>query len=324
MENNFKTRNVLNFYSICTPHEGVRLANIGKLMDYLRVDYLNSTADNDQPFGLLAFDTEAASELFPGSSFLKNLNDPRRILLRGNVNYHIVGTRSYNNIGGGDYLAGDSTGMGASVPFELLTGGAVNRYPVYEGNHGYLLKNPDGIDYLIGNVLDSPRQDIEFTIEPKDVNYDFVLGYWLYNLKIDNGHARKLKIIDLAIDAYNKNGAWLYSQWYDPNTLADTEFPEDYHQWNQEMDIGETINLPISCHVDVDRSVPYDQAKPLQKAQTMAFTVRYQRADTKVFLSQRVTARLLGPYQYPTPPTLRSGGSRTVSPTAGLCFSEKR
>lgn len=322
MESNLRTRNVINFYSICTPHEGVRLANAANLLDYLRGEYFNSVADTDQPFGVFAFDTEATDELFPGSNFIKTLNNPNRILLRGNVDYHILGTRSYNNIGGGDYLAGGDTGMGKNVPFEMLTAGAVNRHLAYVGDHGYFLKNLDGIDYLTHNVLDIPRQDIVFTIEPQSSYIDIDSNQWNINIKIDNGHARKLKIIDMVIDVYSKSGEWVYTEWYNPNTLPDTEFPEDHYLWNRDMEIGETIDIPMACYPDRVRT-PYAYVDPLLKAMTMTVTIRYLQADTQYALSQRISATFNGPNQYPTTPKLRSSMKRAIFSAAGRLFPVK-
>lgn len=313
LENYSKTRNVLNFYSVCTPHEGVSVAIVSQLMDYLRNDYLNSTDDTDQPFGILAFDTEATSELFPNCKFLKDLNDPTRILFRGNVNYHIVGSKNFSGASG-DYLAGGDTGQAKNVPFEQITAGAVNRYYLPNNSHTSLVKTTPGINELIGAVFNRTKGSLALSVEPNDVYFDFSNNCWNFDLKFVNNSASTLKFIDMAFDVYDKDGIWSSGCWYNPTTQYPDHFPKDYTAWGETISPGGVRYIQLESKTDYYET-PYDQIPLADKASTLKFVVRYQDTATLRYYSERVISRHLGPGIFPTEPVWRSLTRGTVRNT---------
>jgi hypothetical protein len=304
LENYSKTRKVLNFYSVCTPHEGVALANMGQLMSYLRKDYLNSTDDNDQPFGVLAFDTEAAAELFPNCSFIKKINDPSRIMFRGSVNYHIIGAKEFG-ITGGDYLAGGDTGLAKNVSLGQITAGAINRYYLPNNSHGSLLKTNDGLDELVHSAFVRTQGYLVFTVEPSDAHINLSANRWYFDLKFFNPVSKTYKFIDMSIDVYDKNAVWSSGCWYSPLTQSPDKFPKTYTFWNEFILPHATHYIPLESKTD-EFETPYDDLFPADKAVTLAFIVRYQDTETLTYYSQRVVSRLIGPAGYPVEPTWRS------------------
>jgi pimeloyl-ACP methyl ester carboxylesterase len=322
LENYSKTRRVINFYSICTPHEGVEIANVSKLMKYLRDDYLNSTADTDQPFGILAFDTEATDELFPDCSFIRKLNDPDRILFPGHVNYYIVGT-DRSDLFSSDQLAGGDTGLAKNVPLEKITAGAVNRYFLAGNTHTSLLKTPEGIDKLIGTVMQDPAEVMNFYVTPTDVFFNIITNRWKFTSKFENIGPNPVKIIDMMMDAYDKDGKWIETEWYDPTTPVGVTYPQEYYLWNKSMPINSVLSIPISQRTDANET-PYNDPSldPRYKAGTASLSIRYQDQATLHVYAKRIKVRLMGVNDVPTEPVWRSA-SRAVAHRGGTLSPDK-
>lgn len=322
LENYSKTRRVINFYSICTPHEGVEIANVSKLMKYLRDDYLNSTADTDQPFGILAFDTEATDELFPDCSFIRKLNDPDRILFPGHVNYHIVGT-DRSDLFTSDQLAGGDTGLAKNVPLDKITAGAVNRYFLSGNTHTSLLKTTDGINKLISTVMQDPAEIMNFSATPTDVPFNIATNRWHFTLKFGNIGPNSAKIIDMMMDAYDKDGKWIETEWYDPTTLAGVTYPEEYYLWNKIMPINSVLDIPIVQRTDANETQYNDPGlDPRYKAGTASFSIRYQDQTTLHVYAKHIKVRLMGITDVPTDPIWRST-SRSVAKRNFLLSPDK-
>jgi len=304
LENYSKTRKVLNFYSICTPHEGVAVANIGLLMSALRKDYLNSTNDNDEPFGVLAFDTEAANELFPDCSFLTKLNNPGRIIFAGHVDYHIVGARKFS-LTGGDYLAGGDTGQAKNVSLDRITAGSVNRYYLPDNSHGSLLKTAAGLDQLCSTIFNTNYSPLIVSVAPSDVYFSIPENHWYWEINLHNNNFNSIKITDMSIESYNMNGVETNTYWYSPIIQYPDFYPETYLSWGADMYPQEKISISLSTSTDYN-NIPYDQLDPADKGATQVVNVRYQDLATKYYYTSRSVFRLLGPAGYPTEPTWRS------------------
>ena len=310
LENYSKTRKVLNFYAVCTPHEGVALANMGLLMSALRKDYLNSTDDTDQPFGVLAFDTEAANELFPNCSFLTKLNNPSRIIFAGHANYHIVGAKKFS-LTGGDYLAGGDTGQAKNVQLESMTAGAVNRYYLPDNTHGSLLKTANGLDQLCSTIFIRKYSPLIVTVSPVDNYLNTGDLLWSWNVQLYNNNWNSIQITDMYIEMYDMNGTQTSVSWYSPSVEWPNRYPQIFTSWGAFMSSQEKIYLSFENQVS-DAGILYDQLVYADKGATEVVVVRYQDTTTKDYYTSRAVFRLLGPAGYPTEPTWRSVTTRAT------------
>jgi len=310
LENYAKTRNVLNFYAICTPHEGVGLANMGELMYFFRNQYLNSTNDTDQPFGILAFDTAAANELFPASDYFKSLNNPNKIIFAGHTNYHIVGAKEFG-LTGGDYLAGGDTGQAASVQLESMTAGSINRYYLPNNTHGSLLKTADGLDQLCYTIFNRDASPLIVSVLPSDKYLGIGDQLWSWDVELYNNNRNSIQITDMSIEMYDMNGSQTSVSWYSPLVQWPDHFPQVFTSWGALMSSQEKIYLSFVNNVD-DAGVPYDQLVYADKGATEVVVVRYQDTATKDYCTSRAVFRLLGPAGYPTEPKWRSVVRRTT------------
>lgn len=272
------TQPVRQLVSVCTPHLGSVPAKT--FVTYLNHQHLNSPL----AWGFAWLDTPSIREMQPGSTFLKQLNQPHG--QTGQVDYLLVS-------GQNDIVVDERSGQAAEVQLEDQTGGLIWRTSE-PGGHGHLVKNPTGIDRLLAILAENQPQKagVSFELTPASTE-PAGETYWAYDIRLTNNTDEEVLVTDILMMLFDANGVWRGSWWYQPNHPGPF-FPTAYYPWDRTISPGDSAPSgffdggTIGVYCDLEKS-PIAACPPERQTQTAVMIARIKRADGSQFnLEKRV------------------------------------
>lgn len=262
-----KTETVANLYAVCGPNEGTALASLTELIRFLRKDYLNKPG-SDQPFGLAALDTPAASEMIPSSGFLNLLNH-REITQRGLVHYSLFA--SYR-----DAIVPVSSALAQNSTLDSYTMGTIETFR-FNYDHSGLVSTTSGVSDLLSII--SRRKNTYIQVDASPQYVDAASDGWYYTIEILNLGTDTIQTKDLTMERYDRYGNWQGVCWYNPSTPFGEFFPNQYQLWQRNIAPGETIRIPCQSWPDIEKH-SIIEAADCNKAKTLYLNLKYRDNST--------------------------------------------
>ena len=303
LERERASAHIRDAYLLNGPQKGTSAATVGAVFSVCARILLN-----DPIASLMIGSTDAAvRDLLPGSEVVRELETPDGD--RGNVNYHLFRTI-------GDEVVPDSSAFAQNTPLPMITSGSIDYGTVTATKglkHSFLFGTFDQISLLISGDV-NVRTGLTAAITPETVIPNATS--WPYTFKVTNSSGVPVAITDISIESYDRYGAWVGTQWYDPD--AAHLFPTDHVDLSILIRPGETKTFDWRSVVDDDES-PLSTLPAALRPQSVVVIARIGNQDDTTTRRVEATANLSWNGDSPTSPITRShpvgGGNGRVGPS---------
>lgn len=246
-----ETKKVRRAIFLAVPNSGCNLSLTLFYGFYLSV-FLTS------PIGipLVAIGDDSIAELLPTSAALASLNAYQHVQ-RGKVDYFFFASNGDDVVNANSALAQFAIGN--------MTNGAVYRETL--SNSGHLAMDEPAVISEVYQRISGLESGLSLEVYPEPCEASSYYGNWRVDVTIGNGSSAALTIESVQFEEFDRYGDWQGNYWYNPDYLPGVFFPHQRHDWNSQLNPGQSKVLGIEYWPDESRT-PVWNAPVRRKART--------------------------------------------------------